>query len=205
MKRLIEARKKHGPFPAVFLDRDGTINEDLGYINHPSRIHLLRGAAGAIRQLNEAGVPVIIVTNQAGVAYGYFPEQNLTECNAVLADLLAQRGAHWDALYYCPYHPKARIARYRRDSPLRKPRPGMLDKARREQGIDLGRSYMVGDKPSDIECGHARGLKTVLVRTGYGEGELRWNRAKWKVEPDIIVKDLAAAVRWILRDMSRDA
>lgn len=189
--------------PAVFLDRDGTINEDKGYINHPSRVQLLAGAGPAIRRLNEKGVPVIVVTNQAGVAYGYFPETCVAQCNARLEALLKQRRARVDAVYYCPYHPRGSVKRYQRESKCRKPAPGMLDKARRELKIDLARSYMVGDKISDIQCGLARGLTTVFVKTGYGEGELQWNRDKWSVEPDHIAEALPEAVVWILEDMKR--
>ena len=187
--------------PAVFLDRDGTINEEYGYVNHVSRIRLIPGVARAIRRLNEAGVPVIVVSNQAGVAQGYFPEQSVRECNARIEELLTRQGARVDAIYTCPYHPSAKVARYRRDSPLRKPRPGMLDKAAREHGLDLARSYMAGDRPSDVECAKSRGLKAILLRTGYGEGEIRWHRAEWKAEPDLIAKTLNQAVTWILRDL----
>lgn len=190
--------------PAVFLDRDGTINEEVGYLNHVSRVRLLPGVARAIRRLNEAGVPVVVVSNQAGVAHGYFPEENLDECTRRVEELLAEQGARIDAFYYCPYHPEAKLKRYRRHSPLRKPNPGMLDRARRDLGVDLSRSFMVGDRPSDIECAKARGLKAVFVRTGYGEGELRWHRGDWKVEPDRIVKTLGPAVSWILRELEKE-
>ncbi|MCX7044259.1 MAG: HAD family hydrolase [Candidatus Sumerlaeota bacterium] len=203
MKKRANRRTVDAARPAVFLDRDGTVNEDFGYINHPSRIKLLPGAARAIRRLNEAGLPVIIVSNQGGVAMGYFPEENVRLCNQRLRELLKARGAYVNAIYCNPYRPSGTVKKYARDSPLRKPQPGMLDKARREHGIDLPRSYMAGDRPSDIECARSRGLKAIFVRTGYGEGELHWNRSKWKSDPDFIARTLNEAVSWILKDIMR--
>ena len=187
--------------PAVFLDRDGTINEEYGYLNHVSRVRLLPGAGLAIARLNNAGLPVVVVSNQAGLAHGYFPEENLIQCEERLKDLLAQRGGHIDAFYYCPFHPQAKLEQYRQDSPLRKPRPGMLDKAAAEHDIDLSRSYLVGDRPSDMECARSRGLKALFVRTGYGEGEMVWHGDQWKVQPDVITATLNQAVTWILKDL----
>lgn len=187
--------------PAVFLDRDGTINEEYGYLNHVSRVRLIDGVADAIKRFNDAGLPVIVVSNQAGVGHGYFPEQNLTECTARIAELLAAEGARVDAFYYCPYHSQAKLEAYRQDSPLRKPKPGMLEQAANEHDIDLARSYIAGDRPSDIECGRSRGLATVFLRTGYGEGELRWHRDDWKAQPDLIADNLGQAADWILNDL----
>ncbi len=191
------------PRPAVFLDRDGTVNEEYGYLNHVSRIRLIPGVARAIGRLNQAGLPVIVVSNQAGIAHGYFPEQNLAECTERIQELLARQGAHIDGYYYCPYHPAAKLTAYRHDTPLRKPGPGMLEQAAREYGIDLAQSYMAGDRPSDVECARNRGLKGIFLRTGYGEGELTWHRNEWKAEPDQIAQTLNQAVSWILRDIKR--
>ena len=184
--------------PAVFLDRDGTINEQMGYVNHLSRFQLLPGVARAIRSLNEAGLPVVVVTNQSGLARGYFPESLLEAVHAELHRLLAREGAHLDGLYICPHHPEAREERFRLDCDCRKPKPGLLERAAAELGLDLGRSYMVGDRWSDLRCGAAVGATTVLVLTGYGRGDAAYVGPGQTVQPDHVAEDLEAAARWIL-------
>ena len=184
--------------PAVFLDRDGTINEQMGYVNHLSRFQLLPGVARAIRGLNEAGLPVVVGTNQSGLARGYFPESLLEAVHAELHRLLAREGAHLDGLYICPHHPEAREERFRLDCDCRKPRPGLLERAAAELGLDLGRSYMVGDRWSDLRCGAAVGATTVLVLTGYGRGDAAYVGPGQTVQPDHVAEDLEAAARWIL-------
>ena len=184
--------------PAVFLDRDGTINEQMGYVNHLSRFQLLPGVARAIRSLNEAGLPVVVVTNQSGLARGYFPESLLEAVHAELHRLLAREGAHLDGLYICPHHPEAREERFRLDCNCRKPRTGLLERAAAELGLDLGRSYMVGDRWSDLRCGAAVGATTVLVLTGYGRGDAAYVGPGQTVQPDHVAEDLEAAARWIL-------
>ena len=184
--------------PAVLLDRDGTINEQMGYVNHLSRFQLLPGVARAIRSLNEAGLPVVVVTNQSGLARGYFPESLLEAVHAELHRLLAREGAHLDGLYICPHHPEAREERFRLDCNCRKPRPGLLERAAAELGLDLGRSYMVGDRWSDLRCGAAVGATTVLVLTGYGRGDAAYVGPGQTVQPDHVAEDLEAAARWIL-------
>ena len=184
--------------PAVFLDRDGTINEQMGYVNHLSRFQLLPGVARAIRSLHEAGLPVVVVTNQSGLARGYFPESLLDQVHAELHRLLAEEGAHLDGLYVCPHHPEARDERFRLDCDCRKPRPGLLERAAAELGLDLGRSYMVGDRWSDLRCGAAVGATTVLVLTGYGRGDAAYVGPGQTVQPDHVAEDLEAAARWIL-------
>ena len=184
--------------PAVLLDRDGTINEQMGYVNHLSRFHLLPGAARAIRGLNEAGLAVVVVTNQSGLARGYFPESLLEAVHAEMYRLLAQEGARLDGLYVCPHHPEAREERFRLDCDCRKPRTGLLERAAAELGLDLGRSYMVGDRWSDLRCGAAVGATTVLVLTGYGRGDAAYVGPGQTVQPDHVAEDLEAAARWIL-------
>ena len=184
--------------PAVFLDRDGTINEQMGYVNHLSRFQLLPGVARAIRSLNEAGLPVVVVTNQSGLARGYFPESLLEAVHAELHRLLAREGAHLDGLYICPHHPEAREERFRLDCDCRKPRTGLLERAAAELGLDLGRSYMGGDRWSDLRCGAAVGATTVLVLTGYGRGDAAYVGPGQTVQPDHVAEDLEAAARWIL-------
>ena len=184
--------------PAVFLDRDGTINEQMGYVNHLSRFQLLPGVARAIRSLNEAGLPVVVVTNQSGLARGYFPESLLEAVHAEMYRLLAQEGARLDGLYVCPHHPEAREERFRLDCDCRKPRTGLLERAAAELGLDLGRSYMVGDRWSDLRCGAAVGASTILVLTGYGLGDAAYVGPGQPVQPDHVAEDLLAAAEWII-------
>ncbi len=153
---------------AVFLDRDGTLIEEVDYLASPDEVRLIPGAADAVARLNALGVPVVVVTNQAGVARGYFPESGVAEVHARLDRLLAERSAHVDRYYVCPHHPTEGAAPYRRECDCRKPRPGLLLRAAAELGLDLAASCMVGDKLSDLEAGAAAGCRTVLVRTGYG-------------------------------------
>jgi D-glycero-D-manno-heptose 1,7-bisphosphate phosphatase len=150
---------------AVFLDRDGTIIEDTGYIGDPDRVRLLPGAAAAIRRLARAGHLVVVVSNQSGVARGLFDEKALSRVHARVEALLRTQGASLDGAYYCPYldGADAVVTQYRRDSELRKPKPGMLLQAARELGIDLSRSWMIGDSPADIEAGARAGCSTVLL------------------------------------------
>lgn len=190
--------------PAVFLDRDGTVCEEMGYANDLSRMRVFPFSARAVRRLNRAGFKVVIVTNQAGVAKGYFPESFLAMYHRVLMRLLRQGGARIDAIYHCPHHKAGDLKRYTRDCACRKPRPGMLLAAKRRFRIDLDRSYVVGDKIIDVELGKGVGAKGILVKTGYGAGEYRFHRPKWKVQPDYVARDLGDAVAWILRDRRAD-
>jgi len=178
--------------PAVFLDRDGTIAEEVGYLNHISRFHMFDFAAAAIRRLNQAGVPVVVVTNQSGVGLGHYPESLVHTVNELMTKQLAAAGAHLDAVYYCPHAPAEGCA-------CRKPKVGMVERAAREHSLDLASSYIVGDRYRDVELAHNVGARGILVRTGYGEGEIAWNSAKWQVQPDFIAEDLAQATDWILR------
>lgn len=184
---------------AVFLDRDGTLTEEVGYVNHPSRLRLLPGAAEAVRALNRAGVPAIMATNQAGVARGYFTEEVLLETFRRLVSLLEPLGAHLDAAYYCPHHPSGSAEAYRAACECRKPKTGMLLQAREDLGLDLSRSYVAGDKYSDTAFGKAAGAHGILLLTGYGLGEITYQKSSWPADPDLVAPDLPAAVDWILR------
>ena len=186
---------------AVFLDRDGTINEQMGYINHLSRFHLLPGVAKAIRRLNEAGVPVFVVTNQSGLARGYFPEALLTEVHAAMVSRLSAEGARLDGVYVCPHHPEAKEERYRENCPCRKPKPGLFLQAAREHGLDLTRSYVVGDRWSDLKAARACGAAGVLVLTGYGRGDLEYIGPRQEVQPVHVAEDLGGAVAWLIGEM----
>ncbi len=191
--------------PAVFIDRDGTMTVEGGYINHPSRLQLIRGTAEAVRMLNENGIFAVVTTNQAGVARGYFTEDMIGVVHDRLCSMLEKKGATLDAIYYCPHHPREGGPGYKLDCNCRKPKPGMIEQACRELPIDLSRSYMVGDKISDSEFGHGLGVRTVMVLTGYGRGEHEYQRQDWKDTPDHIAKDLRAAVAWILQDLQSHA
>ena len=180
------------PRPAVFLDRDGTIVEEVGYLNHPSRFRLFPFAALAIRRLNEAGLPVVVVTNQSGVGRGYFPESVVSTVHEIMSRELTRQGASLDAIYYCPH-----ITSDACD--CRKPKPGMLERAAREHSLDLRRSFVVGDRHGDIVLAENAGARSILVRSGYGEGELAWHAPNWPKEPDFIAATLTEATDWILR------
>jgi D-glycero-D-manno-heptose 1,7-bisphosphate phosphatase len=184
--------------PAVFIDRDGTLTDEVGYVNHPSRLRLLPRAADAIRRLNAAGVAAVVVTNQAGIARGYFSEDVLHAVNDALRAQLAQAGARLDGLYACLHHPTEGRTPYRADCECRKPKPGLLLRAAGELELDLTRSTMVGDKASDLVPGRAIGVATVLVLTGYGRGEWEYRRPHFAVEPDHVASDLLDAVEWAL-------
>lgn len=177
---------------AVFLDRDGTINEEVGYLDTLGKLRLLPGAAGAIGDLNRAGWAVVVVTNQSGIARGFFDEGFVEETHRRLQDLLREAGARIDGFYVCPHHPTEGREPYRMDCPCRKPRPGLILRAAAELEISLGESYMVGDTPKDVEAGTRAGARGILVRTGYGR--------ECPPPPDtaFVAEDLAEAVRWIL-------
>ena len=146
-----------GDRPAVFLDRDGTIIEDAHHLSHVDQVRLIPGAGEAVRRLNEHGLPVVVVTNQSGVARGFFPESLVADVYARLRELLAEQGAHVDGHYHCPHHPTEGSGRYTRDCECRKPKPGMLLAAARELSLDLSRSWMVGDRLTDPQAGAAAG------------------------------------------------
>ncbi|HEV2617140.1 MAG TPA: HAD family hydrolase [Candidatus Acidoferrales bacterium] len=176
---------------AVFLDRDGTISEEMGYVNHLSRFIIFPYAAAAIRRLNQAGLPVIVVTNQSGAARGFFPESLVGEIHEKMKAELAAAGARVDGIYYCPHI---------RDNncTCRKPIPGMLEQAAREHALELSNSVLVSDRYDDISMGQSVGCRSILVLSGYGRGEYEWHRKDWPRQPDDVVEDLTAAVELIL-------
>ena len=181
---------------AVFLDRDGTINEQMGYINHLSRLVLLPRSAPGIRLLNQAGLTVIIITNQSGAARGYFPLSLVDQVNAHLQNLLAAEGAKIDAVYACTHGP-------RDGCPCRKPKPGLIQQAAQDLNLDLSRSYLVGDRYLDLETATNAGVKSILVLTGYGRGEYEHFAHTWPKQPAFVASDLQAAAAWILEDLGK--
>ena len=188
---------------AVFLDRDGTVNEQMGYINHLDRLVLLPGVGRAIRRLNHSGLAVVVVSNQSGVARGYFPNSLVNQVNREMRHRLAQTGAELDGIYYCPHHPRAEVEEYRQSCNCRKPGSGLFEKAAAELQLDLSRSYVVGDRSSDIKAGRNIGAKSILVLTGYGKGERDHVLPSLDYGPDHVAEDLEGAADWIIEDASK--
>lgn len=155
---------------AVFLDRDGTINVEKDYLHRPEEFEFIPGATEAIGILKRAGYLVVVVTNQSGVARGYYAEEDVERLHRHMDELLAAFGTAVDGYYFCPHHPENGLDAYLTDCACRKPLPGMLLKAAKEMGIDLKSSWMIGDKLVDIEAGMGAGCSTALVLTGYGSG-----------------------------------
>ncbi len=187
-------------YRAVFLDRDGTLNEEVGYVNHLDRFWLLPRTAQAVRLLNRHGFKTFVVTNQSGVARGYFPESLVHLVHQKMKDLLSAEGAVLDGVYTCPHHPDVGDGPYRQRCLCRKPGTGMIQQAMKEFDIDCSRSYTVGDRGVDVELSDRIGAKGILVLTGYGKGEWQYARPRWKARPAHVAADLYEAVQWILRD-----
>ena len=158
---------------AVFLDRDGTINEEVGYLDRLDNLRLLPGASEAIRRINAGGMKAVVITNQSGVARGLYDEAFVSKTHALLRELLRRAGAHLDGIYFCPHHPREGRGEYLRVCDCRKPAPGLILRAEEELGLDLSHSWMIGDTLNDIEAGTRAGVRRILVRTGMGEEELR--------------------------------
>ena len=183
---------------AVFLDRDGTLNEEVGYINHIDRFRLFPWTAPAVRKLNEAGIPSVVVTNQSGVARDYFPLDLVHQVHERLRIELARCEARLDAIYFCPHHPDGKVAAYTTRCACRKPEPGMLVRAAQDLDLDFGSSYMISDRFQDLSMAFRVGMKGVLLLTGYGKGEYLYHRDKWPRLPAFVAADLLEAVNWIL-------
>ena len=183
-------RRSCSGFPAVFLDRDGVINEEVSYLDHPDRLKLIDGAAAAIAALKAAGIPVIVITNQSAIARGRLTEKGLVDIHTHLLGLLAEQGASLDAIYYSPFHPDV-TGPYAQHTNCRKPGPGMLLAAEDDLSVNLSGSVVVGDKICDLQAGRAVGAKTMLVLTGHGtEQKTRLPDGM----ADHVVADLAQAV-----------
>lgn len=173
--------------PAVFLDRDGTLNEAVGYLNHPSRFRLFPWSVEAIRAIRDEGYLAILTTNQSGIGRGLIAEETLAAVHGELRRILEEAGAPLDGIYCCPHRPQDRCE-------CRKPKPGLLRRAASELGVDLARSWMIGDSLSDLEAAWSVGARAALVRTGYGEGAFRYQQKDWKRKPDLVAPDLHRAV-----------
>jgi len=184
--------------PAVFIDRDGTISEEVGYINHPSRFRLFPYSAEAIKILNDNGWLAILITNQAGVARGYFSEDVIISVHDQLKRDLQDGSAQLDAVYYCVHHPSVGEPPYRLDCGCRKPKPGLIVRAAKDFEIDLTASWVAGDRYSDVELARNAGLHSAFVLSGYGRGEWEYQRESWKHRPDIVSENLLEAVKMIV-------
>jgi D-glycero-D-manno-heptose 1,7-bisphosphate phosphatase len=178
---------------AVFLDRDDTIIKDKSYLGDPDEIEILKGAAEAIRLLNSRNIPVIVITNQSGIARGIFDEERLRIIHERLRALLGEQGAKVDAIYYCPHLPGGIVKQYAIACTCRKPDTGMLLKAAHDFGLDLASCFMVGDKPEDIEVIHKVGGKGIFMQTG--------KHRNTGYRADFIAHDLLQAAQWILSTM----
>jgi len=184
--------------PAVFIDRDGTISEEVGYVNHPSRFRLFPYSSEAIRILNNNGWLAIVITNQAGVARGYFSEDVIVSVHDQLKRDLHEGSAQLDAIYYCAHHPSVGEPPYRSDCDCRKPKTGLINRAVSDFAIDLGTSWMVGDRYGDVELARNAGLHSAFVLSGYGRGEWEYQRHGWQHEPDLVCENLLEAVKMIV-------
>jgi len=182
---------------AAFIDRDGTLIEEVGYLDRPERVELFPYSIPAIAALNRAGIRVVLVTNQSGVARGFFSEDAVARVHDHIAGLLAESGARIDAFYYCPHHPDGKLAQYAKTCDCRKPGRGMVDRAVRDLGVSPERSFTVGDRWLDVQLARTVGARGVLVRTGYGLTEER--RRPAGLAADAVVDNLVAAASWILR------
>lgn len=193
----------------IFLDRDGTMNKEVSYLYKPEDLILLPGVADAVARFNEAGYRVVVITNQAGVARGYYTEEDVRNLHEYMNRVLTVSGAHIDSFYYCPHHPDYGIGSYKQNCHCRKPGIGMFEEAEKafENGINKEKSYMIGDKLLDTEAGHNYGVTSILVGTGYGT-EIRKKQAEAGIldangrctdgSYDFYAEDLGVAADWIL-------
>ena len=187
--------------PAVFIDRDGTINIDAGYMNHTDNFHVYPFAPQAIRMLNVRGILSVIITNQSGLARGYYNLETMHTVHDKMNRIFAGQGTHVDGIYYCPHDPKAKVEAFRAECNCRKPLTGMLEDAVRDLPIDTERTVFIGDKYSDMGAGFKFGSKTILVKTGYGKGELVLNSAHWNRQPDYIAENLLEACNIVVNEI----
>lgn len=186
--------------PAVFLDRDGTMIEDVGYLDSLSRVAFYPWTVDAVRMLNRAGLPVVVVTNQSGVARGMFSEEFVAATHHLMAAQLAAGNAHVSGYYYCPHHPNGSVAAYTRPCGCRKPGRGLIDQAVSDLGLDPARSFVVGDTWGDVGLGRAVGARAILVRTG--SGAIEEPRPVDGIAADAVVDNLVAAASWIIRQLN---
>jgi D-glycero-D-manno-heptose 1,7-bisphosphate phosphatase len=188
---------------AVFLDRDGTVNVEVGYLSNLNQLRLIPGAGEAIKRLNRKGLKVVLVTNQSGVARGFFSESFVLETHVLLRKMLSQEGANIDGIYYCPHHPKAGNSHYTKECDCRKPGTGMINRAAKDLSIDVNKSFVVGDKWSDVELGQRAGASSILVKSGFAQDDIGNVRPDHLNDPDFIAHTITEAVEWILLQISQ--
>jgi D-glycero-D-manno-heptose 1,7-bisphosphate phosphatase len=198
MIRVASIPQKQNLQPVVFLDRDGTLNVERGYIHDLEKLELIDGAAQAVAKLNAANVAAVLVTNQTGAARGFYPETHIHALNDKLCTLLKNGSASLDAVYYCPHLEDADVAPFNVACNCRKPAVGMIEQAFNEhRQFDRSRAFVVGDKSTDVELARNAGIKGILVTTGYGDAVLK-GEYQWPVEPDFQAHSIVEAVEWIL-------
>jgi D-glycero-D-manno-heptose 1,7-bisphosphate phosphatase len=185
----------------IFVDRDGTVNEELEYISNPDDVILIPRSADAIREVNRLGLKVFIVSNQSGIARGLISEDDLVLVNSRLVKLLDEKNAHIDAVYFCPHHPDYGELPYRRLCDCRKPAAGMLKQAAAEFNIDLKKSFVIGDRIGDIQTAYAIGAKSVLVLTGYGKKDYEQVKSQ-NIYVDYVANDLFDAIQYIKKSLN---
>jgi len=184
--------------PAIFMDRDGTLSHEVGYVNHPQRFRLYPWSVDAVRAINRAAWLAVVVTNQAGVARGYFPRSVFDEVQERLRREVEAGGARFDGVYACLHHPTLGEPPYRADCDCRKPRPGLLRRAETELGAALRESWVIGDRHSDLQLAWNVGARGALVKSGYGLGELTHLAPGWPRQPDLVAENLLEAVERII-------
>ena len=189
------------PKAAIFLDRDGTLNEDVGYLDQIGRLRLFSWSLESIRLFRQAGYAVVVTTNQAGIARGMIGEAIVAEVADILRQRLATIGEALDGHYMCPHHPDGSVPAYAIDCDCRKPRAGLIRRAAADLDLDVTRSVVIGDKWSDIGMARAAGSHAVLVKTGYGASQMTAPRDG--LRPDAVVETLADAVGWVLQGVPR--
>ena len=195
-----------GKITAIFLDRDGTINEEVGYLDNQDKLKMIPAAYEAIRLINSSGLKAIVVTNQSGVAKGFFTEKFVRQTHEIIQAALLEKKASIDKFYYCPHHPTEGTGIYLQNCNCRKPLPGMLLQAAHDLDIELGNSYMIGDTYRDMEAAKKVGVKGILVKTGYGREVLQNvdpDAATAGNNPDFVAEDILEAVKWIMKDRIR--
>ena len=183
----------------IFLDRDGTLNVEVNYLHRKEDLVLLPGVPEALKAFKDQGYKLVVITNQAGVARGYYTEDDVRELHRYMNELLAEQGAEIDAFYYCPHHPEHGIGKYKIQCHCRKPETGRFEMAEQDFDVDKASSWMIGDKLIDIEAGRNYGVRTVLVGTGYGAGVHEEQKKKGDFPYDLYANDLLEAYNEINR------
>ncbi|MFH0702665.1 MAG: HAD family hydrolase [bacterium] len=187
--------------PTVFLDRDGTLIEEVGYIKDIKDIKFIGKAVESIKKLNEHNILVILISNQSGIARGYFKETDVENINNRIKELLTEKDAYLDGIYYCPHHPDGIVKEFSKDCDCRKPKAGLIYQALNDfQEIDLKKAYVIGDKATDIELARNVGCKGILLKTGYGSEVIQGKYQNY-TEPDYIADNIEGSVEWILKKL----